>query len=95
MKNSALNPARYRAQLAARDASPFSQAGLDHLIDEMIDGYVSWREACTAVATSYENWKRAGRDDRTLAFSAYNAALDREEHAAATYRTRAERIEVT
>ena len=38
------------------------------------------------VASSYENWSRAESDDRALAFSAYVAALDREELAAARYR---------
>jgi hypothetical protein len=93
MKNSALNPAA--ARLAARDTSPFSQARLDHLIDEMIDVYVIWRESCVAVTTSYENWSRAGRDDRELAFSAYVAALDREERAAAIYQDLAQRVALT
>ena len=90
MKNSAMNAAA--AQLAARDASPFAHVGLTHLVDDMIDGYVSWREECRAVDNSYQNWNRAERDDRELAFSAYNAALDREERAAAIYRSLAERI---
>lgn len=93
MKNSALNPAT--ARLVARSASPFSQARINHLIDEMIDVYVSWREACLAVAASYENWSHAEREDRELAFSAYVAALDREEHAAAIYQGFAERVALT
>jgi hypothetical protein len=47
---------------------------------------VSWREECAAVASSYQNWSRAESDDRALAFSAYVAALDREELAAGSYR---------
>jgi hypothetical protein len=90
MKNFGLSPAN--AQLAARDASPFSQAGLNHLIDEWIDCYVSWREACGAVATSYATWSGAEHEDRNLAYSAYNAALDREERAAASYQSLAERL---
>jgi hypothetical protein len=93
MKNSAINAAS--AQLAARDAAPFAHLGLTHLVDDMIDGYVSWREECRAVDTSYQNWSHAGRKDRELAFSAYIAALDREERAAATYRSLAERIPLT
>ncbi|HWC86417.1 MAG TPA: hypothetical protein VG388_07755 [Solirubrobacteraceae bacterium] len=88
MKNSAL-------RLAARDASPFSRVGLTHLVDDMIDGYVSWREECRAVDASYQNWSRAEREDRELAFTAYLAALDREERAAAMYRSLAERIPLT
>jgi hypothetical protein len=93
MSYSALNAAT--AQLEARHASPFARAGLHRLIDEMIDGYVSWREECAAVHRSYENWDRAERQDRDLAYAAYRAALDREEHAAATYRSLAEQIPVT
>jgi hypothetical protein len=80
------------AQRAGRTESPFEQAALNQLLDEMIDCYVSWREECEAVASSYESWGRAGRQDRQLAFSAYLAALDREERAAATYQTLAEEI---
>lgn len=47
---------------------------------------MGWREECAAVASSYENWSRAESGDRALAFSAYVAALDREELAAASYR---------
>jgi hypothetical protein len=91
MNYPALNPAT-AAQLEARNASPFAQVGLNRLIDQMIDGYVSWREECAAVATAYENWSRSARQDRGLAYAAYTAALDREERAASTYRSLAERI---
>jgi hypothetical protein len=74
------------ARRKGRDASPSGQAHLIHLVDALIEHYVSWREECAAVASSYENWSRAERGDRALAFSAYVAALDREERAAATYR---------
>jgi hypothetical protein len=43
---------------------------------------VSWREACAAVAVSYQNWKCSARHDQKLAFSVYDAALGREEPAA-------------
>jgi hypothetical protein len=55
------------------------------IVDEMIDDYVSWREACEALAMSYENWSRSDRPDEKLACSVYVAALDREEQAAAQY----------
>jgi hypothetical protein len=90
MKKSAINAAA--ARLAAREGSPFAHTGLTHLVDEMIDGYVSWREACVAVDIAYDGWNRAAREDAELAFSAYHAALDREERAAAMYRHLAERI---
>jgi hypothetical protein len=74
------------AQHKGRGASPSGQAHLVHLVDALIEHYVSWREECAAVTSSYENWSRAESGDRALAFSAYVAALDREELAAATYR---------
>jgi len=54
-------------------------------VDDMMDDYVSWREACAAVDVSYQAWKRSDRRDQKLAFSVYVAALDREERAAAAY----------
>ncbi len=72
--------------------SPTSQAALTPLVDELVDLYISWREECAAVAASYENWSASERRDNQLAFSAYLAAVDREEHAAATYRGVVERI---
>jgi hypothetical protein len=74
------------ARRKGRDAPWSRQAQLVHLVDALIEHYVSWREECTAVALSYENWSRAESGDRTLAFSAYVAALDREELAAESYR---------
>ncbi len=56
------------------------------LVDDMVDGYVTWREACLAVADSYARWSCAAVAERTLAFTAYLAALDREEKAAVEYR---------
>ena len=46
---------------------------------------MSWRDACAAVAVSYEDWDRSDRPETKLAFSVYVAALDREEQAAAAY----------
>jgi hypothetical protein len=59
--------------------------GRREIVDEMIDDYVSWHEACAAVAVSYENWRCSDRPNEKLAFSVYVAALDREEQAAAAY----------
>jgi hypothetical protein len=56
------------------------------LIDAMMERYVSWREECATVENAYRNWLRARREDRSAAFAAYSAALDREEYAAAAYR---------
>jgi hypothetical protein len=51
----------------------------------MIDDYVSWHEACAAVAFSYRHWRCSDSPDEKLAFSVYVAALDREEQAALAY----------
>ena len=61
-------------------------------VDDMMDDYVSWRDACAAVAVSYENWKSSVRTDMKLAFSAYVAALDREEQAATAYERAVARV---
>jgi hypothetical protein len=53
--------------------------------DALLDLYVTWREESGSVAQSYQSWISAGRDQERLAYSAYVAALDREEHAAAAY----------
>jgi hypothetical protein len=54
-------------------------------IDELLEGYVSWREACGAVWRAYEQWIASDRGERALAYAAYLAALDGEERAAWTY----------
>ena len=61
-------------------------------IDELLEGYVSWREACGAVWRAYEQWIASDRGERALAYAAYLAALDREERAARTYARRTERV---
>jgi hypothetical protein len=88
------NPTSQAASAMKADgvASPTSLAALAPLVDELMDLYISWREECDAVAASYENWSASERRDNQLAFSAYLAAVDREEHAAATYRGLVERI---
>jgi hypothetical protein len=69
-----------------RDRTPaFVGEGRREIVDAMIDDYVSWREACAAVAVSYENCRHWDPPDEKLAFSVYVAALDREEQAAAAY----------
>jgi hypothetical protein len=65
--------------------SAFAGGRRRQYVDDMMDDYVSWRDACAAVAVSYENWKCSDRPDKKLAFSVYVAALDREERAAAAY----------
>lgn len=52
---------------------------------EFLRSYVRWREACEEVRLAYERSETAERPDRRLAFAAFCAALDREEHAAALH----------
>lgn len=61
-------------------------------VDELMDHYVSWREACAAVSAAYEGYHRAPHDDQRLAFGAYLAALDREALAALAYQGAVQRI---
>ena len=61
------------------------------LVDDVIEGYVSWREESAAVTATYDRWSCAPREERSNAFQAYVAALDREEHAASAYRRLLER----
>jgi hypothetical protein len=55
------------------------------LVDEAMDAYVDWREECVAVWDAYARFARGTVTDAPLAFSAYRAALDREECAARAY----------
>ena len=55
------------------------------LVDEAMDAYVDWREERASVRDAYLRWVGADLADSPLAFSAYRAALDREERAADVY----------
>jgi hypothetical protein len=55
------------------------------LVDEAMDAYVDWREECAGVWDAYERWAHAPKVDAAGAFSAYRAALDREECASHAY----------
>jgi hypothetical protein len=68
-----------------------SAPGGSHLVDAVIDGYVTWREESAAVQATYEHWQRVSRDERAAAFDGYVAALDREELTASAYRRLVER----
>ena len=46
------------------------------------DAYIDWLEECATVRAAYARWSSAAKADVLLAFAAYRAALDREEHAA-------------
>src|SRR3954462_7294702 len=55
------------------------------LVDDAIDAYVDWHEACVAVSDAYQRWAQACFADLRLAFGGYRAALDREERASRVY----------
>ena len=59
---------------------------LEHL-DELMDCYLRWRDASRSAAESYRHWNLASRADGDSACRRYAAALDREEEAAARYRS--------
>jgi hypothetical protein len=82
-----------RWSISRHDSASIS---VDHVeawrADAFIEGYVWWREASEAVRTAYDRWRGGQRADRCLAFAAYRAALDQEEHAACMFRERAELV---
>lgn len=63
------------------------------LVDDAIDAYVDWREACLALSDAYRRWAHACSADAGLAFSDYRATLDREERASRAYESLVTRIE--
>jgi hypothetical protein len=84
-----------RSEIIAAIAGRPGRAGqdqVDSLVDELIDTYASWREECSAVEQAYDNWTAADPADERVAYSAYLAALDREEHAAGAYQRCAAKI---
>jgi len=64
----------------------------EQLVDAAIDAYVDWREECAEVWDAYKRWARATTSDAAGAFSAYDAALEREECASHAYADRMARI---
>jgi hypothetical protein len=61
-------------------------------VDELLERYVSWRRECHAVRLAYQRWADSARADGGLAYAAYVAALDHEEHAARAYASHIERF---
>jgi hypothetical protein len=63
------------------------------LVDEAIERYVEWRQESAAVGDAYGTWLTAAPAEGALPFTAYRAALDREERAATRYGTVIDRLE--
>jgi len=57
----------------------------ERLVDELVEAYISWREACARVNEAYRSWARETGPGGRAAFGLYTAALDAEEHAAEVY----------
>jgi hypothetical protein len=64
------------------------------LVDEAIVAYVDWQEERAHVWDAYARWECAEHGDASMAFSAYRAALDREEMASRVYAARVSHITV-
>ena len=58
-----------------------------HLIDDVVDAYVDWREQCQRVWLAYHAWSSAVPKDGRLRFAAYVEELDREHRASDVYAT--------
>jgi hypothetical protein len=65
----------------------------EQLIDEAFARYFDWLSEAETVNAAYREWSRAAQTETALPFAAYGAALDREERAAAVYRSVIDRIE--
>ena len=55
------------------------------MLDDLLDGYVEWRESARAVADAYERWSSASGRERALRFAAFTATLDQEQAKATAY----------
>jgi hypothetical protein len=55
------------------------------LMDDVMDAYLAWHEACASVEAAYQGWTCAREPAATCAFWGYRAALDREERASDVY----------
>jgi hypothetical protein len=79
--------------MSIRIPSPQLRVMRDQLIDVALDCYIDWREQSRAAMAAYASWASAPSTQRPLAFATYQAALDREEHAARHYASAIEAVE--
>jgi hypothetical protein len=64
-------------------------------VDELLDSYVAWREACARLRCAYDCWFAAGinsGEGTRWSHAACDAALDQEEQAARLYQGWVERV---
>jgi hypothetical protein len=84
---------RKRGSLADPDAPPPpANDPVDFVVDEFLETWICWREACGDVRTAYLRWAQSDAEQRELAFAGYRAALDREDQAARVYSIWTERL---
>jgi hypothetical protein len=55
------------------------------LMTQALDAYAGWRDQCGAVDLAYRRWAAARGHEAAVWYSAYSAALVREERAAERY----------
>ena len=65
----------------------------ERLADEAFERYLDWRDESAAMEAAYSHWLDAPAQEKASAFTAYAAALDREECAARHYQTHVEQAE--
>lgn len=58
------------------------------VVDGLMERYCDWRERCLEAHAAYKHFAAASAAERSLAFAAYEAALDREEAACEAYATK-------
>jgi len=57
----------------------------ERLVDELVQAYVDWREACVRVDDTYRSWASEMTPGDRVTFGLYVAALGEEEQAADSY----------
>jgi hypothetical protein len=57
----------------------------ERLVDQLVEAYVDWREACARVDDAYRFWAGESGGRGRVAFGSYVAALDAEERSAQVY----------
>jgi hypothetical protein len=62
------------------------------LVEDYVDSWVWWREACEDVRSAYERWGSCDESERGHAFASYRAALDREDQAALVHSVWTDRL---
>jgi hypothetical protein len=75
-----------------RSANESPAESADGVVDQFVESYLRWREACEEVRSAYDLWRKCTPSHRTVGFKTYLAALDREELAARVHSHRAKEL---